>query len=226
MNSTQKQKIAQIESQKKSLMDHAVGISLNKILGSEKCQNILSGCREFRDRVFPPMKTIFLFIKQVLHPDKSCRNAVSNFIAEQANAGEYKNSNNTGPYCKARKRLPELTVKNLVQEVGASASKQGKSEWNWKGHEIKMTDGTHATMADTEENQKEFPQHGNQKEGVGFPIVRMVAVMSLAVGTVLDYAIGAYKGKGTGEQSLLRGILDCVNVNDILLGDRYYPSFF
>lgn len=81
-------------------------------------------------------------------------------------------------------------------------------------------------MADTKENQAAFPQHNNQKKGAGFPIARLVAVMSLTTGTVLDYAIDAYKGKGTGESSLLRKIFDCIEKDDIVLGDRYFPNFF
>lgn len=53
-----------------------------------------------------------------------------------------------------------------------------------------------------------------------------MVVMSLTVGAVIDYSLGAFKGKGTGEHSLLRNIFDCINAKDILLGDRYYPSFF
>jgi membrane protein YqaA with SNARE-associated domain len=75
-------------------------------------------------------------------------------------------------------------------------------------------------------NQKEYPQHGNQKTGAGFPILRLVAVMSLTLGTMIDYAIGAYKGKGTGEQSLFSEISDSINKNDIVLADKYFPSFF
>ncbi len=43
----------------------------------------------------------------------------------------------------------------------------------------KALDGTIVKMLDTKANQKEFPQHGNQKKGAGFPITRIVAVMSL-----------------------------------------------
>ena len=81
-------------------------------------------------------------------------------------------------------------------------------------------------MADTQANQAVYPQHGNQKKGCGFPMLRLLAVMSLSMGTVVDYAVGAYKGKGTGEQSLLREIFNCIKYDDIVLGDRYFPSFF
>src|SRR5664279_3114610 len=58
-------------------------------------------------------------------------------------------------------------------------------------------------MPDTPENQADFPQLDSQKPGLGFPIARRVVLISLAVGTVIDYSLGAYQGKGSGETSLL-----------------------
>lgn len=226
MDSNQKIKIAQIEKCKESLLRDEDNISLTNILSSEKCQKIICECREFRDRVYPPLKTLFLFIKQVLSADKSCKKAVGDLVTEQISAKGKINSNNTGPYCKARKRLPEGIVRELVKEVGESAVKKTPQGWKVYGRETKLVDGSMAMMPDTKENQKAYPQHSNQKEGAGFPLVRLVVIMSLTMGTVIDYAVGAFKGKGTGEHSLLRSIFDCINAGDILLGDRYYPSFF
>lgn len=167
-----------------------------------------------------------MFVKQALSTDKSCKNAVAGSVMEQACAGEEVTSTNTGPYCKARKRLPVEALHELVRETGNSGVESAPSGWNWNGRPVKLVDGTTITMPDTKENQKEFPQHGNQKQGAGSPIMRLVAVMSLGVGTVLNYALAAHKGKGTGEHSLFREIIDCIKPNDVLLGDCYYPSFF
>lgn len=58
-------------------------------------------------------------------------------------------------------------------------------------------------------------------------MMRVVAVMSLATGMVMDLAQGGYAGKETGEHALARKLmLTSINHGDILLGDRYYPSFF
>ena len=229
-HSTRKTKAAQIKKHKDALLRDDGDISLNSILSAEACQRIISECREFRYRIYSPIKTIFTFVKQVLNPDKSCRNAVVGVIAEQISSEETSDgilpSINTGPYCKARKRLPRETLHELVCETGSSAVLAAPKSWNWSGRPVKLVDGTTVTMADTKENQQEFPQHGNQKEGVGFPIMRLVAVMSLSTGTVIDYAFAAHKGKGTGEHSLFREILGCITAQDILLGDCYYPSFF
>jgi hypothetical protein len=89
-----------------------------------------------------------------------------------------------------------------------------------------LVDGTTVSMPDTPENQKMYPQPEGQKEGVGFPIARLVAIISLSCGAVLDVAIGPYKGKETGEHALLRQILGSISAGDIILGDRYYCSYF
>jgi hypothetical protein len=80
-------------------------------------------------------------------------------------------------------------------------------------------------MPDTADNQAVFPQQSNQKPGLGFPIARMVALISLAAGTLMDYRLGAYQGKGTGETSLLSELLGHLSGGDLLLADRYYCTF-
>lgn len=226
MDSNHKQMLVQIKNQKNLILDGGKDISLTKILSSDRCQDILSECREFRDRIYTPVKTILIFIKQVLNPDKSCKKAVSDVVAETLAREGKKISSNTGPYCKARKRIPESTVQDLVKVTGVASSEISLPQWRPYGRELKVVDGSTAKMPDTKENQREYPQVKNQKKGIGFPIVRFVVVMSLTVGVVLNYALGAYSGKGTGESSLLRSIFDSVKENDILLGDRYFPNFF
>lgn len=226
MDSNKKRTLVQIENEKQSLLSGKADISLTVILNSERCQRILGECREFRDRVYTPINTTFIFIKQVLNPDKSCKKAVAGAVVDQLGVGKKSISTNTGPYCKARQRLPEKAVHELVKEIGSAPIRNAPSTWKPFGRNLKVFDGSTAKMADTKANQRVFPQHKNQKKGAGFPIVRFVVVMSLTVGTVIDYAMGAYKGKGTGESSLLRDIFTCIEKDDIALGDRYFPNFF
>lgn len=83
-----------------------------------------------------------------------------------------------------------------------------------------MYDGTTVTMPDTAENQKAYPQPCNQKPGLGFPIARVVSVISLACGSVLDLGISRYAGKKQGELSLLRQLWGRFPPGDVLLTDR------
>jgi hypothetical protein len=75
-------------------------------------------------------------------------------------------------------------------------------------------------MPDTRENQAAYPQVYNQKPGLGFPIARLGAVISLACGAVVNLGFCQYAGKGQGEVSLPRRLWDVLRPGDILLADR------
>ena len=70
-----------------------------------------------------------------------------------------------------------------------------------------------------------FPQPGGQASGVGFPQARLVGVISLSNGAVLDAAMAAYQGKGTGEHGLFRGLKGSFVEGDVMLADGYYCSY-
>jgi hypothetical protein len=94
------------------------------------------------------------------------------------------------------------------------------------GRRVLDVDGTTVTLPDTPANQAEYPQAPGQRRGCGFPIVRIVVVFSLAVGTVLDAAIGKYQGKRTGENSLFRTLHEVLRERDVVLADRCYSGWF
>ena len=77
-----------------------------------------------RTSVFSPLITLQVFIFQVLSDDSSCKLAVAGVLADRLSHGQSANSINTGPYCKARQRLP-LTqmIQALVTRVCAFTNK-------------------------------------------------------------------------------------------------------
>jgi hypothetical protein len=100
------------------------------------------------------------------------------------------------------------------------------AEWRWKGLCLRVVDGTTFSKPDTEENQAEYPQPSTRKEGPRFPVMRAVALTSLATGMVLALATGPYSGKETGETALLRKLFDTLKTGDLLLSDRYFGGWF
>lgn len=53
-------------------------------------------------------------------------------------------------------------------------------------------------MADTPENQLAYPQSNARPKGLGFPLMRAVALISLSTGAVVDLAFDKHQGKQTG----------------------------
>jgi hypothetical protein len=76
-------------------------------------------------------------------------------------------------------------------------------------------------MADTVRNQAVWPQSTAQAPGLGFPILRMVTLLSLATGMLCGMAQGPYAGKETGEMALFRQLLDQLSRGDIVLADSH-----
>jgi hypothetical protein len=81
-------------------------------------------------------------------------------------------------------------------------------------------------MPDTPANQKAYPQPKAQGIGLGFPLVRLVALISLATGVVRDLALGPYQGKETGETALFRTLWGNLEAGEVVLGDRVFGSYF
>src|SRR5215510_12924039 len=156
------------------------------------------------DRIFSPLVTLWVFLSQVLSADHSCRAAVARLIAHRVARGQKPCSAQTGAYCQARARLPEPFFSGVACAVGRALDDQAKPGWLWKGRRVYLFDGTTVTLPDTPENQAAYPQVYNQKPGLGFPIARIGALISLSCAAVVNLGFCQYAGKGQGEVSLLR----------------------
>jgi len=198
----------------------------NLLIGPQRLDLVEALSPEHRERQYTPTMTLSLFLGQVISADGSCQNTVNQANISRLLAGLQENSAGTGGYCSARKRLPLEMVKVLAQQTGALLTPNSPKTWLWRGREVKRVDGTTVTLPDTENNPVRFPQHGNQAQGAGFPLARLVGVISLTTGAVIDAAMGPYKGKGTGEHSLFRSIKSAFTQGDIMLADGYYCSYF
>jgi Transposase DDE domain len=180
----------------------------------------------FRDRLFSPVVTLWLFLSQVLDADPCCRAAVARWCAWRAARRLPPCSPDPSAFCKARGRLPEGVLRRLTRVTGGRLHSHLPAPWLWQGHPLKVVDGSTSSLPDTEANQLQYPQPNSQKPGLGFPIVRLVVLFSLTVGTVLDAALGPYRGKQTGETALFHALLDNLEAGDILLADRCYCTYW
>src|SRR5438270_5247249 len=190
------------------------------ILTEDVVAPALAALTGWLDRVFSPLVTLWVFLGQVLSADHSCRAAVARLLAHRVARGQQPCSAETGAYCQARKRLPEQFFSEAACSVGRTLDARADPRWRWKGRRVYLFDGTTVTMPDTPENQAAYPQVYNQGPGLGFPIARLGAVISLACGAVVNLGFCRYAGKGEGEVSLLRRLWGVLAPGDVVLADR------
>lgn len=181
---------------------------------------------EHRERLYTPTQTLSMFLTQALHSDHSCQRIVNEEAVARTGTGMISQSTATGGYCRARQRLPVSLPRELARFSAQHMISHSPSDWLWHGREVKLVDGTTLSMPDTAANQNMFPQSRSQQPGLGFPICRLVGLMALGCGALIDVAYGPYQGKSTGEQALLRSLLHNLERDDVLLGDAFYGTYF
>lgn len=175
--------------------------------------------------LWTPDLTLWTFLSQVLDGDPSCRAAVSRALAAQG-LDDAPEDLDTGNYCRARGKLPTAVLQQLTRQVSERLEQAAPAAWLWKGKHVTLVDGCTVTLPDTPANQRQYPQPKTQKPGLGFPMIRLVVLLSLATATLQGLALGPYQGKETGEITLFRALLAQLLPGSIVLGDRHYCSYF
>lgn len=190
---------------------------------------------KYRNRFFTPTLTLWTFIAQCLDPDHSCRSAVARALdwwrrrrapGQRRDRPVGEHSHDTGAYCRARERLPEHLISSMSRHVAAKLDDcVPQADKPWK-RDVYLVDATCVSMPDTADLVEEFGRSGGGKNGSKqslFPLARLVAIVSLATGAVVDAATGAYR---TSERSLFRTLLRSFpHLRDaIFVGDALYGS--
>lgn len=178
------------------------------------------------DDVYSVSITVWAFVAQAVSVEKSCVAAVARVLVLLTTLGRKLCAAGTGAYCKARAKLPEYFLQLLACGVGRQLEDEAPDAWRWHGHRVVLVDGSILSMPDTPANQEAYPQPRSQKPGVGFPLLRWVALVGLATGATLASAFGPCRGKQTGEPSLFRTLLEHLRPGDVLVADRYYCSYW
>jgi hypothetical protein len=109
-----------------------------------------------------------------------------------------------------------------VVQTGEALDAYVSSDQLWLGRRVRVIDGTGIALPDTAANQSDYPQPAEQKPGCGFPVLRLVAVMSLATGVVLRYTTSSLHEH---EQRCFQSLRVFLAAGDVVLGDRNFGTF-
>ena len=164
--------------------------------------------------------TLKTFLFQCLAQDHSCRTAVATakdrgWLPPSASPG-------TAAYCRARDALAAEGLQRAVEHTAEALGTGVSDEHLWLGRAVPVVDGTGIALPDTEANQDDYPQPSGQKPGCGFPVLRLVAFMSLATGAVSRYSIGTLHEH---EQRLFQDLRAHLGAGEVVLGDRNFGTF-
>lgn len=174
---------------------------------------------KYRNRLYTPIRTLCMFVSQAINSDSSCQKVVNEMTLTNKTF-----SVATGGYCRARQRLSQALVSKLTKAVARHNEQKIKTKWRWQNRTVYLIDGTTLTMPDTPDNQEVYPQTTSLPKGLGFPICRIVGIISLSTGSLINSAVSPYHGKGACEQTLLRSMLGAFKSGDVVLADAFLVS--
>lgn len=170
-----------------------------------------------RERPYSIRRTFWCFLWQMRNENTSCREVVRQLQTALGLQGMHNLDSGNSAYCQARARLPLSLLEQGLRETATAADRQAPKSLLLQGRPIKAADGSTVALADTPENQEEYPQQKGQKPGCGFPILRLSVLFSLQSGAVLPVAKGSYYQH---ELRLFHSLHNQLQAHDILLYDR------
>ena len=176
---------------------------------------------QWRERQLGPVRTLHLFILQVL----ACNTAMAHL---RHLAGE---AFSLAGYCPARARLPLSALQALLRDsshaMRAAVMKTAANDDRpgvglWRGLRAFLVDGSSTITPDTPDLQEAFGQPDGQKPGCGFPVPKLLALFDAFTGMVVEMlGFPLY----THEQSKVWMLHPLLGAGDLLVGDRGFCSF-
>jgi len=197
---------------------------LSNALSAEHVQaHCRSAGHQWRSSFWSPPITLFTFLLQVLSAEKTLRAAVVNLLTRLA-AQDRQDlpSQDPAAYCQARQRLPGQAITALLGHTAGQIQQMGTAVHLWLGRRVHVFDGSTASMPDTPELQRAFPQSSSQKPGCGFPIAQFVAMFCWSTGAILDVVIDTLRPH---ELTLFRKMWHHFRAGDVVLADRAYGAY-
>ena len=136
--------------------------------------------------VFDMGTTLWAFLREMFHTgtQRTLKGAVHDVQQLRIAKGLDPNSANTGSYATARVKIDVKVPLVLLRHVAQTAENHVPDEMRLCGLNVSLLDGSTNSMPDTEENQAKYPQPKSQKSGLGFPMWRVVVLISAVTAMV------------------------------------------
>ena len=204
------------------LRENAPGELSGQLADCIPAQVVAAGSETRRRRHFSDEVTFWGFLSQVISEDRSCAHALARIQAWLADHGAPVPSASTGAFCKARARLPMVLVEGVHAHLCGQLAREVSGDDLWCGHVAKALDGSSVQLPDTPENQELYPQPSCQKEGCGFPIMKISGLLNLSHGGWEQWVTSDRFHHDMGHVADIEAYL---GPDEVLVADRPYCSY-
>jgi transposase IS4-like protein/DDE family transposase len=121
--------------------------------------------------------------------------------------------------CQARRRIGAAPLRALFDLLrGPAAAPRTAGVW-WRGRLVCAVDGTQMCVPDSAANLAVYRCGGGNHGGTGYPMLRLVALISCGTRTVLDAVFGSDRRT---ETAMAADLTSAMRPGMIVLADRHY----
>jgi hypothetical protein len=181
--------------------------------GADRVNQIFAEAgHRWRKCFWDPATTMAMFVLQVLHQNTAISGL--RFLSDV----DVRDSS----YCDARMRLPMEGVARVVESLCGDCGRCMQDAYLWLGRRVLVADATSAATPDKPAMQDLWPQPSEQKIGCGFPVVKLLGLLDLATGMIVQLTLMCLSMQ---EMNHSAGLLATLKAGDVLLADRGFCSF-
>ena len=219
--------IGQSRGNSEGISDQFQQVILNSIRNILPDEMIEQTCNKigykFRKRKITPVVTVLHMVMAAIWPEESfngCWQVLwDTFISWFPQLSGQCPSR--GRVAEARARLPLRLWQRLFEQLSGKAQNLSEAYDKWKGHRVVLADGTCVSMSAQAELFEAFGVNTGYHGSGRYPLARVVSLCLAGTMTIIDYAIGGYRG---GESTLTFGILKSLRKGDLLVADRHFAA--
>jgi hypothetical protein len=129
----------------------------------------------------------------MLKPHTACREVVRQVQALFRLHGQGPVDESDSGYVQARQRLPGERLEQALAATAHAAEARAGAGGQLGGRPVKVVDGSTVQLADTPKNQQRYPQPTTQRQGCGFPVLKLAVLFSLTSGAILRVLTGSLR---------------------------------
>ena len=212
-----------------SAIDHAPGVfapghlgELTRVVPFELVDAALetAGGKERRVRRLPSRVVIYLLLAGVLFAGQGWKQVYTRLVSGLPTPVK---SPSASALSEAMRRVGTAPLRELFALVKGPAVCGAQHMTRFAGRLVVAIDGTQLAVADTEANRARYPKpHAGPNGEAGYPMVRMVAILTAGTRSVIEAAFGT---DAVGELSYAHRITSCLHPGMVLLGDRNFATY-
>jgi transposase IS4-like protein/DDE family transposase len=180
--------------------------------------------REQRTRALPARLVFYFTLVLCLFPQESYRSSMKILMSVFGRGARGYRVPTTGSIGDARRRLGAGPMETAVRAVLAPRARpETRGAW-YRDWLLTAVDGSTFTVADTEDNEREFgrPGSGRGEGKTAYPQIQAACLVELGTHAVFDARMDGY---AAAETMLIEEMFGCLRPGMLVLADRHIYSF-